>query len=105
MHAMEVPREGDKPSQDQVTAGYQQIYIVKRKTSDAPRHHEAFFKCGNWCYDGFVDFDFLEGKEMTMADLANVPFALQKHQDELSFLCVADRYEVMRTEWHDISPF
>ncbi len=72
--------------------GYEQIYIVKKKTKDASRDcREVFFTCGEWCYDGFVEFDFLQHDEMTISNLPMVAGCLQKHQDSLSFVCMSDR--------------
>ena len=69
--------------------GYQQVYIVKRKTSTAPEHNEVFFQCGQWCYDGFVTLDLGE-ESLTIQDLSSIPRKLHKQQTNLSFLCLTD---------------
>ena len=54
----------DPSTDNNFIAGYQQVYVVKRKTVNAPEHNEVFFQCGEWCYDGFVKLDF-EGRDLT----------------------------------------
>jgi hypothetical protein len=79
----------DPSTDNNFIAGYQQVYVVKRKTVNAPEHNEVFFQCGEWCYDGFVKLDF-EGRDLTVQEVSNIPRELHRHQDDLSFLCLSE---------------
>ena len=45
-----------------------------------------FFRCGNWCYTGKVQFP---GMEMTIAELPAIIPSLQKQQSSLRYYCTA----------------
>lgn len=92
-HSTPNDRPSDMNGATHFSAGYQQIYIVKQKTQMAPEHHEVFFQCGGWCYDGFVKLDFQDnndGRHLTVQDVSNIPRELHRHQDDLSFICLTE---------------
>ena len=95
------PKVGDKPKLvtndcSSVINGYRQVYVIKQKREGIPDgFREVFFQCGNWCYDGTIPLEFLQqrGDEdvMSLSDIPKVAPALQKHQDNLSFVCVSSK--------------
>ena len=71
--------------------GYNQTYVVLKdsyagigsdsKSSDG---HEVFFRCGNWCYKGQIQFN---GLRMSTSDLPIIIPVLQKQQGSLRYYC------------------
>jgi hypothetical protein len=87
------PRKGDKPNlgKNNYSEGYQQVYVIKHKRNGLQNNfRDVFFQCGNWCYDGIIPFQFLEGSSsMQLCDIPKVAPALQKQQQDLSFVCTS----------------
>ena len=68
--------------------GYNQTYIIQTSstTGDDINNREVFFRCGNWCYKGKVQFNELE---ISLANLTLLVSTLQKQQTSLRFDCNA----------------
>ncbi len=92
------PKLGDKPpcKDNDSFRGYQQVYVTKHKTGENSHDsREAFFQCGNWCYDGIISLDFLgNNKEMSLSDIPKVAPTLQQQQQDLSFVCLSSKYVI-----------
>jgi len=73
--------------------GYNQTYIIFSNTSDhesklSDGFHSVFFRCGNWCYKGQIQFNGLK------MDTSNLPFLipmLQRQQNSLKYYCTSNR--------------
>jgi len=69
---------------------YSQTYcILKRPPSEAKEEsvddsHEVFFRCGNWCYQGNIQFNSLK---MCTSDLPIIIPLLQRQQGSLRYYC------------------
>jgi hypothetical protein len=90
----------DAPTAKEVSIsgeGYSQTYIILKKdeTSRMPGGgakaagygdsvHDVFFRCGNWCYRGPIQFN---GMELGTADLPIIIPNLQKQQGSLRYFC------------------
>jgi len=76
------------------SGGYNQTYIVMKKKGDdgdskfAADGHEVFFRCGNWCYKGRIQFN---GLKISTGDLPVIIPTLQKQQGSLRYFCNANR--------------
>ena len=80
-------------AKDLHAGAYTQVYVVMKatngdnKTNDLDNlDNEVFFRCGNWCYTGMVQFP---GMEMTIAELPAIIPSLQKQQSSLRYYCTA----------------
>lgn len=88
---------GSSPPALQDTRGYAQTYLVKTTGSECHDEHctkssrEVFFRCGNWCYAGEARLDFQHCFGMTLKDIPSIVPSLQRQQDDLAYLCSADR--------------
>jgi hypothetical protein len=79
-----------------IVEGYNQTYIIMKnqpqssdaKTSSFAEGREVLFRCGNWCYHGYVQFGHLQ---LTTSDLPLVIPTLQKQQGQLLYYCLAAR--------------
>lgn len=78
--------------------GYNQTYLIYPSTSpDEEKGHgggvsnerDVFFRCGNWCYRGPIDFN---GATVGTADLPVLIPTLQRQQSCLRYFCNASRY-------------
>ena len=82
------------PSAKAIDEGYNQTYLImanaksdgESKTED---NHEVFFRCGNWCYKGTIQFG---GVEVNTEELPILIPLLQKQQGSLRYYCNAKRY-------------
>ena len=88
--------KGEAPTAPTVSMreGYNQTYIIypEELTSDdkdAYDINEVFFRCGNWCYKGPVDFN---GVTIGTADLPIIIPTLQRQQSSLRYYCNTSRY-------------
>lgn len=85
--------EKDAPSAKAISGeGYNQTYIIlanqveaESKSTDA---HEVFFRCGNWCYKGQIQFS---GLKICTADLPTLIPSLQRQQGSLRYYCNSKR--------------
>ena len=73
--------------------GYNQTYIIMSRSSDNESKlyadaHEVFFRCGNWCYKGFIQFG---GLALSVADLPTLIPTLQRQQGSLRYYCNSKR--------------
>jgi len=69
--------------------GYNQTYVIFPSDSsgddkDAFELNEVFFRCGNWCYKGPIDFS---GVTVGIADLPILIPTLQRQQSSLRYYC------------------
>jgi hypothetical protein len=81
------------PSAKALDEGYNQTYLIlnndkspeEAKTED---NHEVFFRCGNWCYKGQIQFG---GVALSTEQLPILIPLLQKQQGSLRYYCNAKR--------------
>mmetsp|Transcript_40824 Transcript_40824/g.41690 ORF Transcript_40824/g.41690 Transcript_40824/m.41690 type:complete len:663 (+) Transcript_40824:164-2152(+) len=71
--------------------GYNQTYIIMGNQSDGESkssngNHNVFFRCGNWCYRGPIQFNGLKVDTSSLPVL--VPM-LQRQQNSLKYYCTA----------------
>ncbi len=80
--------------------GYNQTYVIFKKEnnssgSEPPQacsktsedeFHEVFFRCGNWCYRGPIEFP---GMDINVSDLPIIIPTLQRQQGSLRYYCTA----------------
>lgn len=69
--------------------GYNQTYVIFPNSHDAESkvsHNlsEVFFRCGNWCYKGEIDFS---GVSINISDLPILIPMLQRQQNSLRYYC------------------
>ena len=75
--------------------GYNQTYIIlkhdeiermpgAKAAADSDSVHDVFFRCGNWCYRGPIQFN---GMQLGTADLPIIIPNLQKQQGSLRYFC------------------
>jgi hypothetical protein len=82
----------DAPSSAKLASSYnysQTYCILKRPPSEAKEivadeSHEVFFRCGNWCYQGNIQFNSLK---MGTTDLPIIIPLLQRQQGSLRYYC------------------
>jgi hypothetical protein len=55
---------------------------------DGDTERNVFFRCGNWCYKGLIQFN---GLNIGLDDLSVLIPALQKQQGSLRYTCNAKR--------------
>lgn len=69
---------------------YNQTYVIMKTDGDSEAksseedHHEVFFKCGNWCYQGVIQFNHLK---LAISELPVVIPLLQRQQGSLRYYC------------------
>lgn len=77
--------------------GYNQTYVILRNDLDTdekmaqPRDstvHDVFFRCGNWCYKGPIDF---LGMSLDLQSLPTIIPCLQRQQASLRYYCTSKR--------------
>jgi hypothetical protein len=76
-----------------IKEGYNQTYVIMNR-SDAEEtkrnfgytEHDVFFRCGNWCYKGPIDF---MGLNLGLHQLPVVIPTLQRQQQALKYFCLA----------------
>lgn len=77
-----------KPSAKSLDDGYNQTYVIMRNNSpedkSAEEDHPVFFRCGNWCYKGQIQFN---GLKIGISDLPLLIPTLQKQQGSLQYFC------------------
>ena len=82
--AQTVPKSSAKALDD----GYNQTYVImsNKHTEDksADQDNDVFFRCGNWCYMGSIQFN---GLKIGTADLSSLIPTLQKQQGSLRYYC------------------
>lgn len=83
----------EPPSAKAIDEGYNQTYLIMAAvTRDADSkcddNHEVFFRCGNWCYKGQIQFG---GVEVNTEELPILIPLLQKQQGSLRYYCNAKR--------------
>jgi len=86
----------EKPSAKQalLSGGYNQIYAILKSNEEnvdsksVESVNEVFFRCGNWCYKGNVQFN---GINMGLSDLPVIIPTLQRQQGSLRFYCNSTR--------------
>ena len=73
---------------------YNQTYVILRdetslesKVGDED-HHEVFFRCGNWCYQGVIQFNNLK---LITSEIPVVIPLLQRQQGSLRYYCNSAR--------------
>ncbi len=95
MMSLEESKEVPSIKTISVREGYNQTYIIypkNEKTGDkdegSDEYHEVFFRCGNWCYKGPIDFGDVKIETSEIQVL--IP-TLQKQQNSLKFFCGSSR--------------
>jgi hypothetical protein len=80
----------DPPSAKALDEGYNQTYLVMNDTEcKSTEGHEVFFRCGNWCYKGQVQFN---GLNINTEELPILIPTLQRQQGSLRYFCNSKRY-------------
>lgn len=76
--------------------GYNQTYVIfppsdndEEKNVSNSSTRDVFFRCGNWCYRGPIDFN---GVTVGTSDLPVLIPTLQRQQSNLRYYCNATRY-------------
>lgn len=80
--------------------GYNQTYIIfpsdrsdeEKSSTGLSNEHDVFFRCGNWCYRGPIDFN---GTAVGTSDLPVLIPTLQRQQSSLRYYCNALRYTIL----------
>ena len=84
----------EPPSAKAIDEGYNQTYLImttNKPDSEAKSsedNHEVFFRCGNWCYKGQIQFG---GVELNTEELPVLIPMLQRQQGSLRYYCNAKR--------------
>lgn len=83
--------EKEIPSAKSISGeGYNQTYIILSDSSEDDSESkysetkEVFFRCGNWCYKGKIQF---AGLKISTSDLPSLIPTLQRQQGSLRFFC------------------
>lgn len=87
------------PSAKAIDEGYNQTYLISARDNESPRDYkggdssinsederDVFFRCGNWCYKGLIQFN---GLKIGLEDLPLLIPVLQKQQGSLRYTCNA----------------
>ena len=82
------------PSAKALDEGYNQTYLIMANNSLAAEsksedNHEVFFRCGNWCYKGQIQFG---GVTLNTEELPILIPMLQRQQGSLRYFCNAKRF-------------
>lgn len=77
------------------SGAYNQTYIIMSDELDGNNEskssadgHEVFFRCGNWCYRGRIQFN---GLKISTSDLPVIIPTLQRQQGSLRYYCNSNR--------------
>jgi hypothetical protein len=85
-------KEGGPPSAKAIDEGYNQTYLIMANgaaaDSKASDDHEVFFRCGNWCYKGQIQFG---GVALNTEELPVLIPVLQRQQGSLRYFCNSKR--------------
>jgi hypothetical protein len=72
--------------------GYNQTYVIfpKRRGEEKgiDEYNDVFFRCGNWCYRGPIDF---AGLQLDASEISVIIPTLQRQQNSLKFFCGSNR--------------
>jgi hypothetical protein len=95
---MSESKESSAPKVDSnlLNEGYNQTYIIfppsdsdEEKSTTTSTERDTFFRCGNWCYRGPIDFN---GVTVGTSELPVLIPTLQRQQSSLRYYCNATRY-------------
>jgi hypothetical protein len=82
------PQSIPKPTAKALDDGYNQTYVIMKNGSDEEKSSEednqVFFRCGNWCYKGQIQFN---GLKIGISDLPVLIPTLQRQQGSLQYYC------------------
>ena len=82
------PQSVPKPSAKALDDGYNQTYVImkniKSEDKSSDEDNDVFFRCGNWCYKGQIQFN---GLKIGTSDLPFLIPTLQKQQGSLQYYC------------------
>ena len=86
------PQSVPKPSAKALDDGYNQTYIIMKNENEnenaeeknSDHDNDVFFRCGNWCYKGQIQFN---GLKLGTSDLTLLIPTLQKQQGSLQYYC------------------
>ncbi len=75
---------------------YNQTYAIMKnntengdaKNNDNEDSHDVFFRCGNWCYQGLIQFNNIQ---LCTSKIPLVIPLLQRQQGSLRYYCNANR--------------
>jgi hypothetical protein len=93
--------EDEAPSVKALDEGYNQTYVIMTNSSNdekassssaANDSNDVFFKCGNWCYKGLIQFG---GLDLKIDEVPILIPLLQKQQGSLRYYCNANRYSIL----------
>ena len=77
-----------KASAKALNDGYNQTYVILKNSPQdekkSEKDNDVFFRCGNWCYTGQIQFG---GLKIGAADLCLLIPILQKQQGSLRYYC------------------
>jgi len=86
------------PAAKALDDGYSQTYIILARSSldgtpsdskkDSHDGDDVFFRCGNWCYKGLIQFGNLK---VGVEDLPVLIPTLQRQQGSLRYYCTAKK--------------
>jgi len=87
-------KDSPPPSAKAIDEGYNQTYLImanenKKKGEESKNgedNHEVFFRCGNWCYKGEIQF---AGVALNTEEVPLLIPMLQKQQGSLRYYCNA----------------
>jgi hypothetical protein len=95
------PEAAPKSSAKALNDGYNQTYVILKTETDkeqkADHDNDVFFRCGNWCYMGQIQFG---GLKIGVADLSLLIPTLQKQQGSLRYYCNSVNVP-SSSEYHD----
>ena len=91
-------KSGGAPSATHASSlqgGYNQTYIILKNESNKDSKgessvgsNEVFFRCGNWCYKGPIDFMSID---LSLGALPALIPCLQRQQPSLRYFCTSKR--------------
>lgn len=84
------PQSIPQPSAKALDDGYNQTYVIMKTSASEDKNSDedipVFFRCGNWCYKGNIQFP---GLTIGISDLTVLIPTLQKQQGSLQYFCSA----------------
>ena len=85
----------EPPSAKAIDEGYNQTYLImaneklEAESKTAEDNHDVFFRCGNWCYKGQIQFG---GVALNTEELPVLIPLLQRQQGSLRYYCNSKRW-------------
>ena len=84
--------------------GYNQTYCISNNNNNANNNNtntnrEVLFRCGNWCYQGDVQFNNIN---INISEITHIISTLQKQQGNLRYYCDASKLPLDSTYYYPI---